>query len=211
MAAKSVLFADYAKHPKPKRLYVDSSFVSRLLYHELNSTNPVALRPTDIKSFGFYQQLVADGVDIVGSSFTYVEVLHYYCFHYSGGMYELSKSYLAAKGLPSESPQKNFKTFFSRYPADCEAAWKTILYRVGATEFFFESHGIRLLSPLPSPKLTNVTRDVISYASILKDAFVGIEATDAMHLALAHYLDSDAVVSLDRGFLTADTFTVYYT
>jgi hypothetical protein len=210
MAATGILFADYSKHPKPKRLYLDSSFAILLLHYELNKTSPAALRPKHQQAFNFHQALTADGVDLVGSVLTYHEVLHFYTFKYTGGMYDLAKAYLVSVGSSLNSPQENFKLFNKRAPAACAAAWQTIAHRVGATEYFFDQHGIKLRSPLPSPKLTNITQDVINYASILKDAFVALEAADSVHLSMSHYLDSDAVATSDLGFLTADPFKIYY-
>lgn len=214
MAANGILFTDYAKHQKPKRLYLDSSFVIALLVYELNKANPTAnvLKQRHLDSFTFYQDLLSDGVDLSGSILTYSEVLHNYCFSYPGGMYDLSKSYYASVGATGAvSSQDKFKMFLKRDPVACDAAWQTIAYRVAATEQFFADHKITLRSPLPSPQLTNVTKDVLGYASVLKDAFVALEAADSVHLSLASYLDSDAVATLDLGFLTADPFTVYYT
>jgi len=212
MAATGILFADYAKHPKPTRLYLDSSFVTTLLFYELNKTNPAILKPKHHDSFAFYQTLLSDGVDLAGSILTYTEVLHHYCFYYPGGMYELAKKYFVTTGtIGGSTAHDKYKTFLKKDPVACDAAWQTIAYRVAATEQFFSNHKIVLRSPLPSPFLTNVTKDVLNYASILKDAFVALEASDCVHLSLAHYLDSDAVATLDLGFLTADSFKVYYT
>jgi len=212
MAATGIPFADYANHPKPKRLYLDSSFVIALLFYELNKANLPVLRPKHSASFNFYQAVLSDGIELTGSILTYSEVLHHYCFVYPGGMFDLAKNYCATAAVSgANTPQEKFKMFLKRDQPACDAAWQTIAYRVAAIEHFFSTHNIVLRSPLPSPLLTNVTKDVLNYASILKDAFVAIEATDSVHLSLASYLDSDAVVTLDLGFLTADPFKIYYT
>jgi hypothetical protein len=214
MAATKILFADYQSFPKPKRVYLDSNFAIRLLFYEINLGKPHALskEPEAGDCFKFYQQVSGDGVEMVGSVFTFSETLHYYAFHYPDGMYDRSKKYLLAHGVPAaahQSPQKNFKHFLKFYPADCDAAWKTIRYRVEATEKFFSKYGIKLLHPLPSPQLSNITGDVVRLATLLMDFFVGIESNDAFHLAIADYLDSDAVISLDVAFCGVDSYTVY--
>ena len=211
MAAQAIQFANYATFPKPHRVYADSNFAFNLLCYELNHTKKQVLRPIDTDCYNFYQTLMNDGVELVGSVYTFSEVLHVYCFSYPRGMYELSVAFLQQKGLrvpPSKS--QAFKCLLRSFPQDCEAAWQSISHRVAATEEFFDRYQFRLLSPLPSPKLTNITRNVLNFASILKDFFVAIEATDALHLSIAAYLNSDAVISLDRGFLTVDGFTVYH-
>jgi hypothetical protein len=210
MAATGILFADYAKHSKPKRLYLDSSFAILLLYYELNQSNPSVLRPKHTEAYKFYQALAADRVDLVGSVVTYGEVLHYYTFRYTGGMYDLAKAHLASLSVNQTNGTDSYKLFNRKYPAACSLAWKTISHRVGAVEYFFDQHKIGLRSPFPSPQLTNITRDVVNYASILKDAYVAIESMDSIHLSMSHYLDSDAVATSDLGFLTADPFKVYY-
>ena len=69
--------------------------------------------------------------------------------------------------------------------------------------------GIRSLHPLPSPQLTNVTRNVINFASVLKDFYVSLESNDALHFSIATYLNAEAIVSLDDGSCAADHFTIY--
>jgi predicted nucleic acid-binding protein len=210
MAAQGILFADYANHPKPRRLYLDSSFAIALLFYELNHTGS-AIEPRHVESYKFFQALDADGIDLTGSVLTYSELLHYYCFVYPGGMYDLAKQYCKTNGVTgATSRQERYKIFVRDYAA-CNAAWQGISHRVGATEHFLQTHKILLRAPLPSPLLSNITKDVVNYASILKDAFAAIEATDSLHLSIAQYLDSDAVATLDAGFLTVDSFKVYYT
>lgn len=212
MAAQKILFADYAKNPKPKRLYLDSSFAIAVLFYELNKTNttPGVLKPSHLESYRFYQALIADGVDLTGSVLTYSELLQYYCYMYPGGMFDLAKQYCKTTGVQASNRQERYKIFV-RDAAACGVAWKKIAYRVEATEHFLQTHNILLRYPLPSPKLTNRTKDIVSYASILKDAYFAIESSDSLHLSLAHHLDSDAVATLDSGFLTADPFTIYFT
>jgi len=212
MAAQTILFADYGKHAKPKRLYLDSSFAVAILVYELNktTTTPGILQPSHLASYQFYQALIADGVDLTGSVLTYTELLQYYCYIYPGGMFDLAKQYCKTTGAKGANRQERYK-IFARDTAACDAAWRKIAYRVAATEHFFATHNILLRYPLPSPLLTNHTKNIVEYASILKDAYFAIEASDSLHLSLAHYLDSDAIVTLDSGFLTADSFKIYFT
>ncbi|HYL85422.1 MAG TPA: hypothetical protein VE263_14385 [Candidatus Angelobacter sp.] len=213
MPANKILFADYQNFPKPKLVYLDANFAVDLLYYEINhATNPSALRQRELDCFAFYQQLKQDGVGLVGSVFTFSETLQLYAFSYPNGMYHLTDQFLTARGLGhimAKPRHERFKFFLKNFPADCEAAWRSISYRVGATEEFFDNYGIRLIHPLPSPQLTNITKNVVNFASVLMDFFVAIEATDSLHLSLATYLRTDAVVSLDSGFCTVDNFTVY--
>lgn len=213
MPANKILFADYARNSKPKRVYSDSSFAIDLLHYEINHTNPAAVTVRQLASFKFYQQLMQDGVEIVGSVFTFTEALHYYTFIYpKRGMYVLSEKFLAAQPAAARLKlvrQKAFKHFLNNYPVECDKAWRTISYRVGATEEFFKDYKIRLIHPLPSPGLSNITKDVLAFAAILKDYFVAVEATDSLHLSISTYLDCDAVISLDGGLCTVDNFTVY--
>jgi hypothetical protein len=148
---------------------------------------------------------------MVGSVYTFSELLHTYCFLYPRGMYDVSVSFLQQRNmLGSMTKNEAFKLFLRNFPSECELAWKSINYRVGATEEFLDLYRIKLLYPLPSPLLTNITRSVVNFASVLKDFYVAIEASDALHLSIASYLNSDAVVSLDSGFLAVDGITVYH-
>jgi hypothetical protein len=212
MPARKILFADYKSHPQPTRVYLDSNFACRLLYFEINKARPTSLKHTDVACSGFHKQLVSDGIELVGSMYTFSETLQFYCFSYPNGMYGLTDAFLTSHGLAfimNKPRHERFKYFLKNYPTDCEAAWQSISYRVAATEEFFDQYKIKLLHPLPSPRLTNVTRSVVNFASILMDFFVAIEATDAMHLSIATYLNADAIVSLDSGFCTVDNFTIY--
>jgi hypothetical protein len=212
MPAHKIRFVDYKKHPTPRRVYLDSNFALHLLYYDINKANPTVLDQTDIDCFNFHQQLLSDGVELVGSVYTFSEVLQVYTFTYDGGMYDLTDQFLNTHGhaaILSKPKHNRFKYFLKHYPTDCENGWKTISYRVAATEDLFDQYKMKLIHPLPSPQLTNVSRDVISFASILKDFFVGLEANDALHLSIATYLNSDAVVSLDAGMLAVDNFTIY--
>jgi hypothetical protein len=212
MPATKILFADYQKFPKPQLVYLDSNFTCSLLYYEINHVNPPALTARETDCFNFYQQLTKDGVGLTGSVFTFAETLQFYSFSYPNGMYDLTNQFLTTHGLGHilRKPRHDrFKYFLKNHPSDCEGAWKSISYRVGATEEFFDNYKIKLIHPLPSPQLTNITRNVISFAAVLKDFFVAIEATDSLHLSIASYLNADAVVSLDSGFYTVDNFTIY--
>jgi len=211
MGATAIQFSKYPAFPKPKRVYSDTNFAFNLLCYEINQANKNVIRPIDAQCKSFHQTLLRDGVELVGSVYTFSELLHVYCFSYPRGMYDLSEAFLRQKGVPvPPSKSQAFKAFWKNFPQDCEAAWQSITHRVAATEEFFERYGFKLLSPLPSPRLTNITRNVLNFAAILKDAFVAIEASDAVHLSIAAYLDCDAVISLDKGFLTVDGFTVYH-
>lgn len=211
MPANKILFADYPSHPKPRRVYIDSNFAIRLLVNYVAQPTQMTTKAIEARNCdNFYRQLIADGVEIVGSVFTFAETLHYYSFRYPNGMYQLSRNYLSSHGLsPVGSPHENFKQFLRVNRNDCELAWRSISHRVDGTERFFNLFNIRILHPLPSPQLTNRTGDVARLATLLMDYFVGIESTDAFHLSIAHYLNSDAVVSLDSGFCDVDSYTVY--
>jgi hypothetical protein len=204
MAANSIPFSDYGKHSKPKRCYLDSSFVIHLLQFGLTTGVP---DPRDAACDKFHGQLITDGVQLVASLFTFSELLHIYCFKYRGGMYDEAKKFL---GKPAASGDSAVKEFSRKYPADCEAAWKKISYRLQASEYVFDQRKIGIVYPIGSPPMLDKTRDIVFYASILKDAFVGVGVTDAVHLSIASHLGADAVVSMDRGFLTVDGFTVYF-
>lgn len=212
MPAISILFRDYANYPKPKRVYCDSNFAIKLLNYELLSLKPALLKPVDRACHSFHQQLKNDGIEIVGSLFTYSEVLHTYCFQFPKGMYDAAETFLHTKGghIPP-TPQKCFKEILRRHRSDADRLWKALSYRVEATEELFVKYGIRLLAPLPSPGLTNITKNVADFASILKYEFSTIEASDAVHISLASYLAADAIVSLDQGMLAVDGITVYWT
>jgi predicted nucleic acid-binding protein len=148
----------------------------------------------------------------VASIYTFSETLQVYTFVYQGGMYDLTDGFLRARVTPDvmKKPRhERFKHFLKFYPVECEAAWQTICYRVSATEEVFDQYQIKLIHPLPSPQLTNVSRQVINFASILKDFFVGLEANDAIHLSLANHLNAEAVVSLDSSMCSVDSFTIY--
>jgi hypothetical protein len=204
MAAKNIPFSDYGKHAKPKRCYLDSSFVIHLLQFGLTTGTPAK---QDAACDRFHGQLLADGVQLVASLFTYSELLHMYCFKYRGGMWDEAKAFLAKPSLSGDSAMKEF---FRRHPSDCEAAWKKVSYRVQASEYLFDQRKIAIVYPIGSPPNLDRTRDVMFYSTVLKDAFVGIGATDAVHLSIANHLGADAVVSMDKGFLTVDGFTVYF-
>ncbi|MFL6312207.1 MAG: hypothetical protein ACJ71W_08875 [Terriglobales bacterium] len=212
MPARSVLFADYATTtPKPKRVYCDANFALHVLTYSLLHTNPRLLHPLDTACHAFYQNLKTDNVDVIASLLTYVEVMHAYSFKGPGGMYKSVKALLATKGVrPPSSGQECFKEALRRFPVETDTLWVSIRDRVAAVDEFFGTY-MRVLSPLPSPTLTNITKSVSDFASILKFHYVGIESSDALHLSLATYLASDAVISLDRSFQAVDSFTVYWT
>jgi hypothetical protein len=212
MPATGILFRDYAKHPIPKRVYCDSNFALKLLNYALLHPNPALIQPIDTACFNFYQQLKTDKVELIASLLTFSEVMHVYCFQYPKGMYERSKAFLQTKvsGVPS-SPHECFKRLVKRYRPDADTIWNSLTYRVEAVDDLFSRYGIRILSPLPSPGLTNVTKNVADFAAVIKFEFSAIESTDAVHLALASYLAADAVVSLDQDYLSADNFTIYWT
>ena len=212
MPARSVLFADYASTPpKPKRVYCDANFALSVLGYLLLQSNPSLLNPRDIQCHTFYQQLKNDNVDVIGSLLTYTEVLHTYSFKIRGGMYDGVRNLLRARGVGlRSSPQECFKEALRRFPTETDTVWAGVRHRVEAVDEFFTKH-IRVLSPLPSPTLANITKSVSDFASILKFYYTGIETSDALHLSLATYLAADAVVSLDKSFQLVDNFTIYWT
>jgi len=110
MPAVAVKFSDYQKHPKPKRVYCDSNFAISLLNWERLKTKQHLLPPADRACYSFCQLLLNDGVEIVASLFTYQEVLHFYCFQFQGGMYDVAANFLRSKGVTvPPSPHKQFK------------------------------------------------------------------------------------------------------
>jgi hypothetical protein len=79
MPANKILFANYPNFPKPKLVYIDSNFAVDLLYYEINqAANQASLTHRVLDCFAFYQQLVPDGVGLVGSVFTFSETLQLY-------------------------------------------------------------------------------------------------------------------------------------
>jgi hypothetical protein len=205
MPATAIQFADYGRFSKPKRVYCDSNFAVHVLLY--NIVSPAMRSPIQISCEAFYQQLLADSVDTIASLLTYSEVMHAYSFKIKGGMYDLAQGFLRSKGVNRSGPEA-FKQLLRFYPVDAGSLWNTLQYRVEAVDDFF-SNKIRLLSPLPSPSLTNITKSVADLASILHSYYSTIEAADSLHLSLSTYLAADAIVSLDTGLLAVDNFTIY--
>jgi hypothetical protein len=206
MAANGIAFSDYSKHPKPRRCYIDSSFVVHLLNFSLTKAGATPT-PKDASCDAFHKQLLFDGVELVASVITYAELVNFYCFKYPGGMYDVARNFLKN---PALSGEKALKDFFKQSRSGCEAAWAKINYRVQAAEYLFSNRQIRLAYPLGTFPQLDRTMDIVMYATILQDAFVGIGSSDSAHLSIASSLNADAVVSMDKGFLTVDGFTIYF-
>jgi predicted nucleic acid-binding protein len=210
MPANAIKFSDYPSTPKPAIVYVDSNFAIELLIWDINNLKGVVTN-NQIECNKFYQRLKADAVKLCASAFTFSETLQFYCFKYPNGMQDRSKRFLVSKGATlSQNPHAAYKNIVHSYPVEAANIWSKIAKRAAVTERFFDRFGIRLISPLTSPQRTNVTKSVLALATILKERYVGLEATDALHLAYSAYLNADAIVSLDAGMREVDSFTVYH-
>jgi hypothetical protein len=212
MAAQVVLFSDYPSFtPKPARLYCDSNFLIRLMYYHDNATNPSILTSRDIGCYQFYTALSQNGCELVTSVYGFSELIYYYFFWYGKyGMYQVVRDFFRNNNVVlSGSIHDKYKYFIKTYPADFTAAFQKIAHRIDKADAFLTQAGIKILYPLPSPRLTNISKLITEYAAILLDAFPKIESNDAMHLAIADYLNIQAVISLDDGFKDVDGYTIF--
>ena len=212
MAATVHYFRDFsALNPKPAHLYCDSNFLIRLLFYSDNFANPSVLSPRDIACYDFYKETQQHGVALVTSAYGYSELLHFYFFLYEYGLYSVTKDFFRTMGItpPAKSIHEQFKYFIKNYYSDFLAAFQRISHRVERVETFLDQIGITVRYPLPSPHLTNISKNIIDFASVLVEAFPGLESNDAMHLSIADYLGINEVVSLDDSFKNIDTFIIF--
>ncbi len=213
MPAQVVLFSAYSSvNPKPKQVYCDSNFLIRLLFYHDNANNPGVLAPKDIDCYNFYNQLTTNGSELITSVYGFSELIHFYFFNYgTDGMYQAVKSFMTQNriNLPNTSVHDRYKYFIKNYPADFNAAFSRIRHRIHKADTFLNQLGVKVLYPLPSPDLSNISRSIVDYASILMDAFPKLESNDAMHLSIADYLNIEHIVSLDEAYKDVDSFTIY--
>lgn len=212
MPANIVLFKDYPSlSSKPARLYCDSNFLIRLLFYHDNAADQSKLTTKEIESYQFYSRIRQNGVDLVTSVYGFSELMHYYFFNYgSDGMYPVVKRFLGQRGiaLQGSSIHEKYKYFIKNYHSDFLAAFKKISHRIAKAEAFLNQIGVRILYPLPSPQLTNISKNIVEYAAILLDAFPKLESNDAMHLSIADYLNVPYLISLDEAYKDVDGFTI---
>ncbi len=216
MAAQVCLFSNFSSlNPKPTKVYCDTSFLIDLLYYNENIiSNPSRLEPRNIACFDFYNLLVANGVELVTSVYGYSELMHFYFFKYPNGMNDAIKAHVRANSAVYASARRytlteKYKFFISRFPIDFETAFNGISHRIDRVEKFLTSLGVTVKYPLPSPRLTNISRNVIEYASLLLESFHTIESNDALHVSIADYLSITDIIALDNSFKSIDDITVY--
>lgn len=212
MAAQVVLFSNYPSLiPKPARLYCDSNFLIRLLFYNDNAATPSNLTPRDIGCHQFYSLLSQYGCELVTSVYGFSELIHFYFFRYGqNGMYEVVRNFFRKNNVVlTGSIHDKYKYFIKNYPSDFAAAFQKIAHRIDKADAFLTQTGIKILYPLPSPRLTNISKLITEYAAILLDAFPKLESNDAIHLAIADYLNIQSVISLDDAFKDVDGYTIF--
>ncbi len=214
MPAQVVLFTNYPSvNPKPSRVYCDSNFLIKLLfYHDNIVANPAVITQKERDCYNFYTQLKSNGSELITSVYGFSELIHFYFFSYGEyGMYPVVKKFLASRhiDLPKKTIHEKYKYFITKYPADFAAAFSRIAHRINKADTFLTAAGVKILYPLPSPDLSNISKSIVDYAGILLDAFPKLESNDALHLAIADYLSVNDIVSLDEAFKEVDSFTIY--
>lgn len=211
MPANIILFQNYPSlATKPPRLYCDANFLIRLLYYHDNAATPAILKPEDIKCYQFYEQLKQNNADLVTSVYGFSELIHFYFFWYgNNGMYRVVQNFLRQNSITGRGPiHEQYKYFIRRFPTDFISAFNRISHRIDKAETFLSQIGVRILYPLPSPQLTNISKSIVEYASILLDAFPKLESNDAMHLSIADYLSVPYIISLDEAYKDVDGLTL---
>lgn len=204
MSATVIKFSDYSKHPRPSRVYVDTSFAVHLLQFGLTKGPPTT---KDAACDAFHRVLLSDRVELVASVLTYTELVHVFCCKFPGGMYELARNALS---LPSTYPgERALKALARKNPSGFDAAWQTISYRVQSAEYLFSHRTITFAYPPPLLPPGNISLHIVYLASILKDAYAQLGAADALHLAISEHLKADAVVCMDTDFAAADGYLIY--
>lgn len=211
MPANVILFRDYPSLlEKPSRLYCDTNFLITLLFYNDNAANKAKLTAKEKDCFQFYSQTQQNNSELVTSVYGFSELIHFYFFWYGpDGMYNVVKKFLVKKNIVLNcSIHDKYKYFIKSHPADFLTAFNKISHRIAKAEEFLNQIGVKILYPLPSPRLTNVSKSIVEYASILLDAFPNIESNDAMHLSIADYLNITSLISLDTAYKDIDGFTI---
>lgn len=211
MPADIVLFKDYPSLSlKPSRLYCDSNFLIKLLFYNDNVANSSKLTSREIGCFQFYTEIKLNNTELVTSVYGFSELIHFYFFWYgTDGMYQVVKQFLSQNNVNLQgSIHDKYKHFVKNYPSDFSAAFNRISHRIAKTESFLDQIGVKILYPLPSPHLTNISKSIVDYAAILLDAFPKLESNDAIHLSIADYLNIPYLISLDEAYKDVDGFTV---
>ncbi len=214
MAAQVQLFSNFSSlNPKPTTLYCDTNFLVCLLFYQDNHiSNPAFLAQRDIACFNFYNNVVNNGIELVTSVYGYSELMHYYFFNYTNGMYNVVRNHVRANRTAYSGKNKihdKYKYFISRYPSDFKTAFSQIAHRIDRVDKFIARLGVTVKYPLPSPRLTNISKNIIEYASLLLESFPPIESNDALHVSIADYLRITDIVSLDDAYKNIDDITVY--
>lgn len=112
-------------------------------------------------------------------------------------------------GIQNMKRHEKYKYFAKHYPADFAIAFKQIAHRIDEADKFLVKIGVKILYPLPSPDLSNISKKIVDFASILLDSFPNLESNDAMHLSIADYLNITDIISLDDSYKDVDTFTIF--
>jgi len=212
MPANVIFFKDYTTLPtKPSRLYCDTNFLIRLLFYNDNATNQSKLTTIDRDCYQFYTQVKQNSGDLVTSVYGFSELMHFYFFWYnSDGMYKLVKRFFSQNSITfTGSIHEQYKHFVKNYPSDFQSAFRRISHRIAKADKFLDQIGVKILYPLPSPHLTNISKNIVDYATVLLDAFPKLEANDAIHLSVADYLNIPYVISMDEAFKDVDGFTIF--
>lgn len=213
MPATVVLFKDYPALPtKPARLYCDSNFLIKLLFYSDNAVNPAILADKEKDCYHFYTQIKQENVELITSVYGFTELIHFY-FFWNGddAIYNVVKRFFSQNSIKISRTaiHDRYKYFIKNHPTDFRIAFNKISHRIAKAEVFLNQIGVKILYPLPSPQLTNISKNIIEYAAILLDAFPKLESNDAMHLAIADYLNIPYLISLDDAFKDVDGFTIF--
>lgn len=211
MPANIVLFKDYPLlATKPCRLYCDANFLISLLFYHDNAANKTKIKQREVDCYQFYTQLKQNNTELVTSVYGFSELIHFYYFWYGmDGMYNVVKKFLSQNNMVAPSSiHEKYKYFIKNHPSEFVIAFNKISHRIAKAEEFLNQIGIKILYPLPSPQLTNISKSVVEYAAILLDAFPKLESNDAMHLSIADYLNVPYLISLDEAYKDVDGFTI---
>lgn len=210
MPASVISFKDYPSLPaKPPRLYCDTNFLITLLFYHDNANNPSKLTIKIKDCFQFYVNTKKNS-ELVTSVYGFSELIHYYFFWYGcDGMYNVVKRFMSQNNIVfSGGIHEQYKNFIKNYPTDFKTSFNKISHRIPKAEEFLRQAEIKVLYPLPSPHLTNISKSIIEYAVVLLDAFPRLESNDAMHLAIADYLNISYLISQDAAYKDVDGLTV---
>jgi|GEM_PF-5868574 len=214
MPANVILFKDYPSLPsKPSRLYCDANFLITLLFYHDNAANQAKITAKEKDCFQFYTLIQQNDSELVTSVYGFSELIHFYFFWYgSDGMYRVVNNFIVQNNvtLPNsvKSIHDKYKYFIKNHPTEFLNAFNKISHRIAKAEEFLKQLGVKVLYPLPSPHLTNISKSIVEYAAIVLDAFPKLESNDAMHLAIADYLNVPYLISLDKAYKDIDGFTI---